>query len=156
MKCTTCDVKTERGSAPVQRPVGDHLFIGEVPASTCPSCGEVYYDGPALGRFEVAIARELAERGLVGGRAFQFMRRALGMRAVDLAELLDVAPETISRWEAGARDVDRAAWTALASLVLDRAEGRDRVISILRALCEPQKQPKSIRIDSSTDKRRVK
>jgi DNA-binding transcriptional regulator YiaG len=156
MKCPTCDVKTERRAAPVQRPVGDHLFVGEVDASACPKCSEVFYEGDSLRRFEVAVALTLAERGMVSGRAFQFMRRALGMRAVDLAELLDVAPETISRWEAGARDVDRAAWTALAGLVVDRAEGRDRVISILRALGEPRKQPKNIRVDSKPAKRRVK
>jgi DNA-binding transcriptional regulator YiaG len=156
MKCPTCDVKAERGVAKVQRPVGDHVFVGEVPASTCPNCSEVFYEGDAIGRFELAVARILAERGMVSGRAFQFMRKTLGMRAVDLAELLDLAPETLSRWEAGARDVDRAAWAALSSLVVDRAEGRDRVISILRALRDPRKQPKSIQVDSHARERNAR
>ena len=152
MKCPACDVKTERGAAPVRRSVGGRSFVGEVTASSCPRCNEVYYEGDALARFEIAVAQTLAERGMVSGPAFQFMRRALGMRAVDLAELLDVAPETLSRWEAGARDVDRAAWTVLAGLIVDRAEGRDRVISIMRALREPVKQPKSIRVDAKPER----
>jgi putative zinc finger/helix-turn-helix YgiT family protein len=156
MKCPTCDVKTENGSAEVKRTVGGHVFVGEVTASSCPKCGEVYYDGQALERLEVAVARELAERGLVSGAAFKFMRKALGMRAADLAELLDVAAETVSRWETGERPVDRAAWTALGGLVVDRFEGRDRVISILRALDAPRKQPKNIRVDSHADKRKMK
>ncbi|HCF56532.1 MAG TPA: hypothetical protein DFS52_00855 [Myxococcales bacterium] len=34
------------------------------------------------------------------------MRRALGLRSRDLAELLDVSPETVSRWENATRPVD--------------------------------------------------
>ncbi len=156
MNCPTCHVKAARAAVPIQRPVGAHVFKGEVVAPTCSSCGEVFYAAETVEKFELAIAQTLAERGMVSGPAFQFMRRTLGLRAVDLAELLDVAPETISRWEAGARDVDRAAWTALAGLVMDRAEGRDRVISILRTLGKPRKQPKSIRVEARGERRRAK
>jgi YgiT-type zinc finger domain-containing protein len=156
MKCPTCDVKTQRANAEVVRTVGANTFVGEVPASTCPNCSEVYYDGQALGRFELEIACYLAEGGMVSGPAFKFMRRALGMRAVELAEMLDVAAETISRWETDDRAVDRAAWVALSGLVADRIEGRDRVIGILRAIREPRKQPRNIRIDARTNRRGTK
>jgi DNA-binding transcriptional regulator YiaG len=69
---------------------------------------------------ELAIATALALEGPVHGEAFKFMRKAMGMPATELGELLGVAAETISRWETGAREVDRGAWLALGSLVLER------------------------------------
>jgi hypothetical protein len=41
-----------------------------------------------MGGFELAVAERLASLGLRTGAAFKFMRKALGLRAVDLAELL--------------------------------------------------------------------
>ncbi len=39
------------------------------------------------------------------------------LRATDLADLLGVAAETLSRWERGERPVDRAALTVIGALV---------------------------------------
>ena len=47
------------------------------------------------------------------------MRRTLGRSARQLAELIDVRHETISRWENGAAPVDRAAWLVLGDIVFD-------------------------------------
>ena len=71
------------------------------------------------------------------------------MRAADLAELLDVTPETVSRWETGKLDVARAAWSALAGIVVERAhgEGRSRMLDRLRALQAPKKLAKAVRIE---------
>ena len=35
-------------------------------------------------------------------------RKALGLKVVDAAEMLNVAPETVARWEAGERPTTRA------------------------------------------------
>jgi DNA-binding transcriptional regulator YiaG len=47
-----------------------------------------------------AVARATLPDKL-GGDEIRFMRRALRMKASDLAKRLDVAPETFSRWENG-------------------------------------------------------
>ena len=47
------------------------------------------------------------------------MRKSVPLSAVELASLLRVAPETISRWETGERAVDRAAWLVVRALVLE-------------------------------------
>ena len=49
------------------------------------------------------------------------MRKAVGLPAVTLAELLDTSPETVSRWERGVSHIDRAAFAILA--------GIDRILS---------------------------
>jgi transcriptional regulator with XRE-family HTH domain len=66
------------------------------------------------------------------------------MRAADLAELLDVTPETVSRWETGKLDVAHAAWATLADVVIERTEGRTRMLDRLRALREPKKLAKTV------------
>ena len=59
------------------------------------------------------IAAELAQTGPANADTFRFMRRAVRIKSADLAELLGVSVETLSRWENGHREPDRAAWVAL-------------------------------------------
>jgi DNA-binding transcriptional regulator YiaG len=77
-----------------------------------------------LEAFELDVAGELARHGEASSEAFGFMRRAMGVRAVDLAKLLDVTPETVSRWEHGRQPIDRGAAALLLAMVVDRVEGR--------------------------------
>src|SRR5262249_34268170 len=49
----------------------------------------------------MAVARVTVSTKL-SGEEIRFLRKALGMKAVDLAKFLDVTPETFSRWENGA------------------------------------------------------
>lgn len=46
----------------------------------------------------MAMARIMDEHKL-NGQEIKFLRRAIGLKAVDLADFLDVTPETLSRWE---------------------------------------------------------
>lgn len=142
MKCIACgDDGLQAASHPESLEVAGHTFTGAIDARSCARCGEVYLDGPAVEQFELRVAACLAEAGIDSGEAFGFMRRALGMRAVELADLLDVAPETISRWERGQRGVDRGALAVLGGLVTDAVEGRTATADRLRALKTPDTLP---------------
>ena len=122
--------------------VGKWTFTATLSATKCSACGESYINGGVLSRFELSAARKLAELGIREGTVFKFMRKALGMRAADLADLLSVTPETVSRWENDKNDVDLAAFVILGSLVADKLEGRTTTHDRLRAVHEPPK-PKS-------------
>lgn len=100
---------------------------------------QVYFDLRVLGTFDRLVAGKLAELGARSGGAFHFMRKAIGMRAADLAELLGVPPETLSQWENGQRGMDRGAIVALGSLVLDRIDGRSTTLDRLQALRDPHR-----------------
>jgi transcriptional regulator with XRE-family HTH domain len=76
-----------------------------------------------------------------------FRSAPLGLSGASLAELLDVAPETVSRWESGKRPVDRAAVAVLGSLVVDSLNQRTETIDRLRALREPPKLGKTVHLD---------
>jgi putative zinc finger/helix-turn-helix YgiT family protein len=128
------------------RHLAGRTFTASVPALKCSECSELYFPGPALEAFDVAIAGELARHGEVSAEAFAFMRRAIGMTARELAELLDVTPETVSRWEHGKRQLERGPFALLAEMVLDRLEGRTTTLDRLKALLKPDPLPKLVRL----------
>ena len=125
MKCVTCgNEQMVSGTERAIRSVAGYTFVADVPASTCKKCGESMIDYTPLHLFNLAIAGKLAKLGASSGDAFKFMRKAIGMKASDLAALLHVVPETVSRWETGQRNVDYGAMVVLGAIVLDRIENK--------------------------------
>ena len=51
--------------------------------------------------------------------------RLSGLRAAELARLLDVTPETISHWETGKASPNRAAFVAVCAMIRGRARRED-------------------------------
>lgn len=138
-QCAKCGGNLNATEMAQEVTVAGATFSGKVPARQCDSCGEVYIAAEDAMRFDLRVARQLGDMGIASGEAFRFTRKALGMRAADLAGLLSVAAETISRWERGERPVDRAAFTVLGALVADRLEGRATTMKLLKAQQEPQR-----------------
>jgi transcriptional regulator with XRE-family HTH domain len=64
-----------------------------------------------------ATALVLREGTHVNGSVIRSGRKALGIRQADLAVLLGCEPETVSRWETGARVMPRAEQLALVALL---------------------------------------
>lgn len=138
-RCVQCKhMGLERSQTEDQIEVGERTFTATLPVQVCPGCGETYIGFEDLGRFEHTVAATLARDGTSSPEAFRFMRKAIGMPAVELAELLDVTPETVSRWEHGKLRVERRALALLGSMVLERLEGRTSMVDYLRSLSEPR------------------
>jgi putative zinc finger/helix-turn-helix YgiT family protein len=154
MKCPTCgSERWERGTTPEELSIEGRTFKAELCADVCQSCGEALVTADELGRFEVAVAVELARGGARSGEAIKFMRKAIGLRAAALAELLDIAPETLSRWETGAEDrtAPRAYVVMLEAVVLEHAAGSSATLDRLRVLREvPPALPSAVRIELGT------
>jgi putative zinc finger/helix-turn-helix YgiT family protein len=148
--CKRCKTgRLEKTTAPDSIEVGKHLFTAMVPALRCRSCGEISFDGPSLERFELRVAAELARAGEATGEVVRFMRKAVGLRALDLAELLAVTPETVSRWETGKQPMEHRAMGLLGALVIDRCDGRTSIFDNLRALRSPRKLGRRIDLSLS-------
>jgi DNA-binding transcriptional regulator YiaG len=130
----------------IKRKVAGRTFKSAIPAIKCAECGEETYAGPDLAAFDLAVAGELASHGVATGEAFSFMRRALGMKALELAELLDVSPETVSRWEHGKLPLERGPVALLTAMVLDRVADTTTTVDRLRALRKPRRLPKLVRL----------
>ena len=56
----------------------------------------------------------------VAGGDLRYARKALGMRAAELAAALDVTPETVSRWETDARPIPQTTRLAVVALLMLR------------------------------------
>jgi YgiT-type zinc finger domain-containing protein len=148
MKCVQCghEALTKTTTRHEIR-IGDHVVRAVVEAEQCSKCHEVYVSGDVLERLELHIAAMIARSGNVSGETFRFMRRVLGFQAKDMLEIIGTPPETISRWEKGARDVDRFAWVTLATMVIDKTEKRAPVTrDVLRATLTPKPFPKVVRV----------
>ncbi|MBL8605566.1 MAG: helix-turn-helix domain-containing protein [Myxococcales bacterium] len=137
-QCVKCNGALSATEVREEVRVAGATFAGLVRARRCDGCGEVYIAAEDAMRFDLRVARELGIRGAATGEAFKFMRKALAMRAADLAGLLGVAAETVSRWERGERSVDRAALTVVGALVVDKLEGRATTMKLLKAQQAPQ------------------
>jgi transcriptional regulator with XRE-family HTH domain len=82
------------------------------------------------------------------------MRKAIGLSATALAELLDVSMETVSRWEHGTRDAPLPAVAALGAMVLDHAAGSSATADRLRALRAGPRLAKVVHVDLGAVARR--
>ena len=122
----------------VTRRVAGVVFSAEIPV-------EMSREGPVfhtrhLRRFELAVARRLAELGVATGDAFRFMRKSMGLTIAQVATLLDVEPETVRGWESGDAPVPRAAFVLLGTMADDELQGTDTTRRYLEALARPPSQ----------------
>jgi putative zinc finger/helix-turn-helix YgiT family protein len=88
----------------------------EAAGRQCGSCGETIFAGDEVQRQEREIATVLVARGVRTAAEFKFVRKVAGFRANEIAELLGVRPETVSRWERGEAEIPRSAAFALGEL----------------------------------------
>jgi len=147
-KCPTCGRTTfQAASYTGRRDLDGRRFTGDVPARKCISCGELLISGPGLGAFERAITLELARSGQVGPEGFRWLRKAAGLKAVRLAELLDVTPMQVSRWENGRKPLERRAVALVSALALEQTEAKAATRAVLEALAAGKKLPKTVRLN---------
>jgi putative zinc finger/helix-turn-helix YgiT family protein len=118
--CPTCGtiMRSVRGRLHVSVN-GENMAVTDMPHLRCRKCGE--------GLFSLAVARELERRGIDLYRAKYGLLTADEIRAIreqhvltqaELAQLLRLGGNTLSRWEAG-RNVQSAAMDVLLRLIRD-------------------------------------
>lgn len=146
-KCPHCDGTVARSKRERTSAVAGTWFVARVDTYACRRCRAVFLAGPALERLDLEIACFLARRASPSGETLRFLRKALGLRGVALASLLQVTAETLSRWERGQRGVDANAWITVGSLVLEKSGRPTATYERLSALAEPRKLPATVRID---------
>lgn len=139
MKCYECGASMREGSVEHTFTISGVKVRGRMPAMICPECGENTVASDALGALELMAAHALGQHAVRTPEVFKFMRKALGLRAIDVCELLGTDPATVSRWERGHLDVDRHAFALLAALVEDRVLGKTSTEERLRRLANPPK-----------------
>lgn len=142
-RCTNCGKATlQAGDQPITLDVGDRSFDALAKGWHCESCGERSYDGRDIEQLERLAAAWLAEHGVRTPAELKFMRKAVGIRAADLAAWLGVTPETVSHWETGKHAADLAVRGAIAAIVLDATRNETTTRNLLGAQGNPDAQRK--------------
>jgi DNA-binding transcriptional regulator YiaG len=85
---------------------------------TCSKCGDVELSLKDLAGYQRrAAAIVIRDAKRIDGAVVRYARKALGLRQVDLAELLECAAETVSRWETDDLEMPRASQLALVAIL---------------------------------------
>ncbi len=98
---------------------GEEIAVPSAAHLSCPKCGEVvlrFQDSKRLGEDAIAIYRK--KHGLLSADEIRGIRDRFDLTQGDLARLLRLGPNTVSRWEAG-RNVQTAAMDILLRLLRD-------------------------------------
>jgi putative zinc finger/helix-turn-helix YgiT family protein len=118
--CPACGTGMEEKRGRLRLPVnGEEISVPSAAHLRCPRCGEVvlrFEDARRLSADAIAIYRR--KHGLLSAEDIRAVRKRFGLTQRDLARLLRLGSNTISRWEAG-RNVQTEAMDVLLRLLRD-------------------------------------
>lgn len=98
---------------------GDHVSVPSVKHLRCPKCGEVvlrFQDARRLQEDAIALYRR--RHGLLSADEIRAIRERFELTQGEIARLLHLGANTVSRWESG-RNVQSAAMDMLLRLIRD-------------------------------------
>ncbi len=118
--CPACGTKMAEARGRLRLPVnGEEVSVPSVPHLRCPKCHEVvlrFEDARRLSLDAIAIYRK--RHGLLSADEIRAVREQFGLTQSELARLLHLGANTVSRWESG-RNVQTAAMDVLVRLIRD-------------------------------------
>jgi putative zinc finger/helix-turn-helix YgiT family protein len=118
--CPTCGTPMVEKRATLRLPVnGEEIAVPAAAHLSCPKCGEVllrYQDSKRLSEDAIAIYRK--QHSLLSADEIRAIRERFDLTQADLARLLRLGGNTVSRWESG-RNVQSAAMDMLLRLIRD-------------------------------------
>jgi len=118
--CPTCGTMMRRTQEAVTSSVnGEEIRVPNISHLRCPKCGEGLFsleeaEALRLGAFEIYRKKY----GLLSADEIRAVREHHGLTQAELAQLLRLGGNTLSRWEAG-RNVQSAAMDVLLRLIRD-------------------------------------
>src|SRR5437660_11029946 len=118
--CPTCGTKMVEKRATLRLPVnGEEMSVPSIAHLRCPKCGEIvlrFQDSKRLQEDAIAIYRKM--HGLLSADEIRAIRERFSLTQADLARLLRLGSNTVSRWEAR-RNVQTAAMDILLRMIRD-------------------------------------
>jgi len=118
--CPACGTMMRQKRRRLRLPVnGEQIAVPNAMHLRCPKCREVvlrFEDARRLGEDAIAIYRR--KHGLLSADEIRAIRERFGLTQGDLARLLRLGANTVSRWESG-RNVQTGAMDVLLRLIRD-------------------------------------
>ncbi len=118
--CPNCATTMVERRAQMRLPVnGENIAVPSVPHLSCPSCGErVLRFDDARGLQVAAISAYRRKHGLLSAAEIRAIRKRFDLTQGELARLLHLGANTLSRWESG-RNVQTLAMEMLLRMIRD-------------------------------------
>lgn len=106
----------------------------ELPArgEKCVKCEEVTFSRLQAKALEKEAAKKIVARGIRKGAELKFIRKLIGLKAIELAPLLDVQPNTVSRWERDEVAIPRLTAFVI-GLLFERPDTREQLEALAEA-----------------------
>ena len=118
--CPNCGATMVETRGTMRLPVnGEEMTVRSAAHLRCPKCGEVvlgFQASKRLGEDAIAIYRK--KHGLLSADELRAIRERFGLTQAELARLLRLGANTVSRWESG-RNVQSAAMDILLRVLRD-------------------------------------
>lgn len=118
--CPRCGTTMKTAHGVLRLPVnGEEVAVPHAAHLRCPKCKEIVLrldDARRLGEDAIALYRK--KHGLLSGAEIRAIRERFALTQGDLAKLLHLGQNTVSRWESG-RNVQTAAMDVLLRLLRD-------------------------------------
>jgi putative zinc finger/helix-turn-helix YgiT family protein len=118
--CPACGTAMLEKRGTLRLPVnGEETAVPSAAHLRCPKCAEVvlrFQDSKRLGEDAIGIYRK--KHGLLSADEIRAIRERFDLTQADLARLLRLGANTVSRWEAG-RNVQTAAMDILLRMIRD-------------------------------------
>lgn len=103
MKCLECGGSTKPRKPRTYQYLESGLstvYLQGITVHICEGCRSEYPELPAVQVLHAAIAKEiLSQRESLRGEQLRFLRKEMGIKAKDFAEMLGVTKVAVSRWE---------------------------------------------------------
>ena len=118
--CPNCGTQMKKTKGKKSFPInGENIFVPDIAYLKCSKCGEILINIQEIRRLrEGALEIYRKKYGLLPGEEIRRLRERFGITQGQLAKLLKLGVNTISRWESG-RNVQTAAMDILLRLVRD-------------------------------------
>jgi putative zinc finger/helix-turn-helix YgiT family protein len=118
--CPACGTPMIEKRGTLRLPVnGEEIAVPSATHLSCPKCGEIllrFQDSKRLGEDAIAIYRK--RHKLLSADELRAIREHFGLTQAELARLLRLGANTVSRWESG-RNVQTGAMDVLLRLIRD-------------------------------------
>jgi putative zinc finger/helix-turn-helix YgiT family protein len=134
MTCMTCGehMKARRENYRYVTSGLPFVTLQGVEVRRCANCGETEVAIPAIEGLHRAIAGALIrKRAGLAPPEIKFLRKYLGWSGADFAKRMGTSPETVSRWENGAKPMGGLADRLLRVLVAKEAPVSDYAVDVL-------------------------
>jgi putative transcriptional regulator len=156
MKCEQCGGKTEikKGAYHYVESGLDNVYLVNIDRRVCESCGAVTPRIPRITELHAVIGRAVALKGEpLSGADARYLRKHLGLKGKEWAELLHVDVTTLSRWEGEEQKIGPQSDILLRLLyfsILAERQGQElpeRLIERIAAIAERKDDELAVIID---------